>query len=91
MKEFLQEAKDLVAQMTLDERISTMMHEAPAIERLGLKAFTYRPLTLARDSKKEDGADLSLAFASPKNEDGYCGKHRLDRHNRMSVWHKIAN
>lgn len=41
MKEFEQQARALVAQMTLDEKISMMVHEAPAIERLGIKAFNW--------------------------------------------------
>ena len=41
MKEFLQEATALVAQMTLDEKINMLQHEAPAIPRLGIKAFNW--------------------------------------------------
>jgi beta-glucosidase len=32
---------DLVSQMTLDEKISQMVHDAPAIERLGVPAYNW--------------------------------------------------
>jgi len=32
---------DLVSQMTLEEKISQMMHDAPAIERLGVPAYNW--------------------------------------------------
>ena len=41
MKDFFQEATALVAQMTLDEKINMLQHEAPAIPRLGIKAFNW--------------------------------------------------
>jgi beta-glucosidase len=34
-------AKDLVAQMTLEEKVSQTLHSAPAIERLGIKAYNW--------------------------------------------------
>ena len=34
-------ARELVNQMTLDEKISQMMHDAPAIERLGIPAYNW--------------------------------------------------
>ncbi|MBZ0288042.1 MAG: glycoside hydrolase family 3 C-terminal domain-containing protein, partial [Anaerolineae bacterium] len=34
-------ARELVARMTLDEKISQMMHSAPAIERLGIPAYNW--------------------------------------------------
>lgn len=35
---YKQRAEKLVAQMTLEEKVSQMLHDAPAIERLGVKA-----------------------------------------------------
>jgi len=34
-------ARELIAQMTLDEKIAQLQHQAPAIERLGLPAYNY--------------------------------------------------
>lgn len=39
--EYKQRAKELVAQMTLDEKIHQMLHVAPAIERLGIPAYNW--------------------------------------------------
>ena len=33
-------AKELVSQMTLEEKMSQMLYESPAIERLGIPAYT---------------------------------------------------
>lgn len=41
MKTFEQRAKDLVSKMTLAEKISQLQHNAPAIERLGVKAYNW--------------------------------------------------
>ena len=38
---FLERAKELVSKMTLEEKISQMCHEAPAIERLGIPAYNW--------------------------------------------------
>ncbi|MBR2461425.1 MAG: glycoside hydrolase family 3 C-terminal domain-containing protein [Clostridia bacterium] len=38
---FLERAKDLVAQMTVEEKISQMRYDAPAIERLGIPAYNW--------------------------------------------------
>jgi len=38
---FLEMAKELVSKMTLEEKISQMCHEAPAIERLGIPAYNW--------------------------------------------------
>ncbi len=40
-QEFRERAKELVAQMTLEEKAFQMMHGAPAIERLGIKAYNW--------------------------------------------------
>lgn len=37
--EFEERARSLVAQMTLEEKAFQMMHSAPAVERLGIKAY----------------------------------------------------
>jgi len=39
--DFKARAKALVSQMTLAEKISQMLHEAPAIERLGVKEYNW--------------------------------------------------
>lgn len=39
--DYKQRAKELVAQMTLAEKCSQMMHTAPAIERLGVKEYNW--------------------------------------------------
>src|SRR5688572_4508599 len=36
-----QRARDLVAQLTLEEKIGQMMHDAPAVERLGIPAYNW--------------------------------------------------
>ena len=33
--------KDLVSRMTLDEKISQMMYQSPAIERLGIPSYNW--------------------------------------------------
>lgn len=38
---FRERAKALVAQMTLEEKVSQTLHGAPAIERLGIKAYNW--------------------------------------------------
>jgi len=38
---FESRAKDLVSRMTLEEKVSQMMHSAPAIPRLGIKAYNW--------------------------------------------------
>ncbi len=39
--EFEERARSLVAQMTLEEKAFQMVHGAPAIERLGIKAYNW--------------------------------------------------
>ncbi len=39
--EYKQRAKDLVSQMTLEEKVFQMLHKAPHIERLGVKAYNW--------------------------------------------------
>ena len=41
MTDFKQSAKELVAKMTLAEKVSQMCHTAPAIERLGIPAYNW--------------------------------------------------
>lgn len=41
MRDFKAEAKSLVNQMTLDEKIMQLMHNAPAIERLNIPRYNY--------------------------------------------------
>lgn len=38
---YRERAKALVAQMTLEEKVSQTLHRAPAIERLGIKAYNW--------------------------------------------------
>lgn len=38
---FEERANDLVAQMTLEEKVSQMLHESPAIERLGIPQYNW--------------------------------------------------
>lgn len=40
-EEYKRRAHDLVAQMTLEEKVSQMVHDAPAIERLGIPAYNW--------------------------------------------------
>ena len=40
-RSFKERARALVAQMTLDEKISQLLYDAPAIERLGIPAYTW--------------------------------------------------
>jgi len=39
--DFKQKAKELVSQMTLEEKVSQMLHRAAAIERLGIPAYNW--------------------------------------------------
>lgn len=39
--DFYTQAKELVSKMTLEEKISQLQHEAPAIERLGIPAYNW--------------------------------------------------
>src|SRR5262245_22480759 len=36
-----QRARALVAQLTLEEKVGQMMHDAPAVERLGIPAYNW--------------------------------------------------
>ena len=38
---YRERAKELVAQMTLEEKVEQTVHNAPAIERLGLPAYNW--------------------------------------------------
>ena len=40
-KETVQQAKELVAKMTLSEKMGQMLYESPAIERLGIPAYNW--------------------------------------------------
>ena len=40
-KEYKARARQLVAQMTLEEKVEQTVNNAPAIERLGLKAYNW--------------------------------------------------
>ena len=40
-KSFKEQAKELVAQMTLEEKVLQLCHDAPAIERLGIKQYNW--------------------------------------------------
>lgn len=41
VKEYRERAKKLVAQMTLEEKVSQTLNWAPAVERLGIKAYNW--------------------------------------------------
>ena len=41
MKTFEERAEALVADMTLEEKVYQTLHGAPAIDRLGVKAYNY--------------------------------------------------
>lgn len=41
LEEFKERAKALVSEMTLEEKVFQTLHSAPAIERLGVKAYNY--------------------------------------------------
>ena len=41
LEEYKKRAKELVAKMTLEEKVSQMLHDAPAIDRLGVKAYNW--------------------------------------------------
>ena len=38
---FEERAKDLVSHMTLEEKVTQMLHSAPAIPRLGIQAYNW--------------------------------------------------
>lgn len=41
LKEYRKRAKELVAQMTLEEKVGQTLYQAPAIPRLGIKAYNW--------------------------------------------------
>lgn len=41
VNEYRERAKELVAQMTLEEKVSQTLNWAPAVERLGIKAYNW--------------------------------------------------
>ena len=41
LSEYRRRAKELVEQMTLEEKVSQMLHNAPAIPRLGIKEYNW--------------------------------------------------
>ena len=41
IEEYRKRAEDLVAQMTLSEKVAQTMHQTPAIKRLGIKAYNW--------------------------------------------------
>lgn len=41
INEYKKRARELVAQMTLEEKVSQMLHDAPAIKRLGVPAYNW--------------------------------------------------
>ncbi len=41
IKEYKKRAKELVSQMTLEEKVFQMLHNAPSIERLNIKAYNW--------------------------------------------------
>ncbi|MCC8042274.1 MAG: glycoside hydrolase family 3 C-terminal domain-containing protein [Oscillospiraceae bacterium] len=41
MDKYREYAKELVSQMTLDQKISQMLHSSPAIDRLGISAYNW--------------------------------------------------
>lgn len=41
IKTYRERAKELVSQMTLEEKVDQTLHKAPAIERLGIKAYNW--------------------------------------------------
>lgn len=38
---FEERAKDLVSRMTLEEKVTQMLHQSPAIERLGIPSYNW--------------------------------------------------
>ena len=40
-KQYKERAKQLVSQMTLEEKVAQTLHSAPAVERLGIKAYNW--------------------------------------------------
>jgi len=41
IKKYRERARDLVARMTMEEKVEQTMHQAPAVERLGIKAYNW--------------------------------------------------
>ena len=41
IREYRERARELVAQMTLEEKVEQTVNEAPAVERLGIKAYNW--------------------------------------------------
>ena len=40
-QEFVTKARELISQMTLEEKVYQTLHGAPAIDRLGIKAYNW--------------------------------------------------
>ena len=41
LAEYRERARQLVAQMTLEEKVDQTVNQAPAVERLGIKAYNW--------------------------------------------------
>lgn len=41
LREYRERAKELVAQMTLEEKVEQTLHRSPAVERLGIKKYNW--------------------------------------------------
>ena len=56
-KETREYAKQLVSQMTLEEKMSQMVYQSPAIERLGIPAYNWwnEEMCIRDRSKRTDG------------------------------------
>ena len=62
-KETREYAKQLVSQMTLEEKMSQMVYQSPAIERLGIPAYNWWNEALhgvARAGQANDSHELPL-------------------------------
>lgn len=59
-KETREYAKQLVSQMTLEEKMSQMVYQSPAIERLGIPAYNW--WNEARRGKSWCGNGISAGY-----------------------------
>lgn len=61
-KETREYAKQLVSQMTLEEKMSQMVYQSPAIERLGIPAYNWWNEATARRGKSWCGNGISAGY-----------------------------
>ena len=66
-KKTIEYAKKLVSQMTIDEKISQMLYESPAIERLGIPEYNWWNEALHGVARADDATIFKKKKKKEKN------------------------